>query len=496
MVRNMTKWSAYIVLFGILLVVALSAQGSDKPATATKPQKPSVKVIPVTIHPAVLPTPLMKYHLLPTFLESTPGNAVPCYLKALIIHMQRWRNICNESQGNESDLDQLVQWLDMPLDALPRDRVRKLVGPFSGLVKDQLIMAVRRERCDWDMPLRQGRIYEILLPELQEFRNMARIVALRARLQMAEGKYTEAIHSLQTGYGMARQVAEQPFLVSGAVGTAIANMMSDQLSTLCQQPGAPNLYWSITELPSPLIDRQKSIEAEYDGLYLQYPELQAVRHAQYAPEQWDVVLRKIVSETVRYQNMFQRNKSSGKDQAAEVAKIIAHALEAIPKAKADLAAVGYAQKELDAMPPAQIVVLHVLEMYDRIRDEQFKWCHLPYWQAQKGIESFERDLEAAKKQELVPTASLDLPVWKNSAGERFARTDRQLAALRCIEALRLYTATHEGKLPTTLDEIKEVPIPLNPVTGKAFGYRLDGQTAVLDADGGLAAKQYRVTVAK
>ena len=46
---------------------------------------------------------------------------------------------------------------------------------------------------------------------------MGGIVALRARLQIAEGKYEEAIASLQTGYGMARQLAEQPFLVSGLI---------------------------------------------------------------------------------------------------------------------------------------------------------------------------------------------------------------------------------------------------------------------------------------
>ena len=81
----------------------------------------------------------------------------------------------------------------------------------------------------------------------------------------------------------------------------------------------------------------------------------------------------------------------------------------------------------------------------------------------------------------------------------FARMDRALAAMRCIEALRLYAAAHDGELPATLDDIKEVPIPLNPVTGKPFGYHLEGKTAVLDAEGGLTKiprPQYRVVVAK
>ena len=100
--------------------------------------------------------------------------------------------------------------------------MRKFLEPFGGIVKSQLELAVRRKHCNWDMPLREGHVFEILLPEVQEFRNLARIVALRARLQMAEGKYADAIASLQTGYGMARQVAEQPFLVSSLIGTTIA----------------------------------------------------------------------------------------------------------------------------------------------------------------------------------------------------------------------------------------------------------------------------------
>ena len=43
---------------------------------------PAIEVISVTIHPAAEPKPALKYHLLPTFLESTPGDAVPLYVKA------------------------------------------------------------------------------------------------------------------------------------------------------------------------------------------------------------------------------------------------------------------------------------------------------------------------------------------------------------------------------------------------------------------------------
>ncbi len=61
------------------------------------------------------------------------------------------------------------------------------------------------------------------------------------------------------------------------------------------------------------------------------------------------------------------------------------------------------------------------------------------------------------------------------------RTDRRIATLRCIEAIRIYAAAHDGKLPTALDAITEVPIPVDPMTGKAFTYRVSGERATLYA---------------
>jgi hypothetical protein len=59
------------------------------------------------------------------------------------------------------------------------------------------------------------------------------------------------------------------------------------------------------------------------------------------------------------------------------------------------------------------------------------------------------------------------------------RLDRRVAALRVVEALRLHAAAHSGKLPGSLAELTEVPIPPDPATGKPFEYRLDGSTASL-----------------
>ena len=60
------------------------------------------------------------------------------------------------------------------------------------------------------------------------------------------------------------------------------------------------------------------------------------------------------------------------------------------------------------------------------------------------------------------------------------RLDRHVAALKCIEAIRLYTAAHNGKFPDQLSDITQVPVPHDPVTHKAVIYTRTGAKAVLE----------------
>ena len=59
-----------------------------------------------------------------------------------------------------------------------------------------------------------------------------------------------------------------------------------------------------------------------------------------------------------------------------------------------------------------------------------------------------------------------------------ARLEQRIGLLRHIEALRLYAAEHDDRLPMHLSELS-VPVPSDPFTGKPFDYKLDGGTAIL-----------------
>jgi len=61
------------------------------------------------------------------------------------------------------------------------------------------------------------------------------------------------------------------------------------------------------------------------------------------------------------------------------------------------------------------------------------------------------------------------------------RLDRNIAALQCIEAIRLYAAAHNGKFPNELSDITQVPVPDNLVMQKLIIYRCTGSKAFLEA---------------
>ncbi len=178
---------------------------------------------------------------------------------------------------------------------------------------------------------------------------------------------------------------------------------------------------------------------------------------------------------------------------------VSEALKALPQAKADLIAAGYPEDEVENMVPGQAVLLDIFEIYEVHRDDLVKWRGVPHWQAWEGMQDAKSRI-GTSSDSLVLTwlARWLVPVLDVSyAGE--AWHERGLAALQCVEAIKLYMATHKRELPPSLDAIRAVPIPINPMTNGPFGYRLEGDTAIIDADGGpdfLEPQEYRVRVAK
>jgi hypothetical protein len=108
---------------------------------------------------------------------------------------------------------------------------------------------------------------------------------------------------------------------------------------------------------------------------------------------------------------------------------------------------------------------------------------LPPWEAYRKTEKPQRPFPASVLFGDPGGPALPLLRYFAPATQRILRaqirTDRRLAALRCVEAIRLYAATHDGKLPSSLSAIKDKSLPVDPLTGTPFEYSVTDKTAVL-----------------
>jgi hypothetical protein len=278
---------------------------------------------------------------------------------------------------------------------------------------------------------------------------------------------------LQTGYALSRHVAEGPTLINGLVGLAITAIMNKQLETLMQQPDAPNLYWSLATLPAPFIDVQIGLEGERlfgDALFPGIRDIVAGAEERVLSSQ---DLAKAVDSVAL---------ATG-DKGQLQLLVALYAAKVYPEAKAFFLQNGFTEAKLKKLPVTQVALMYAVADYDRYMDEMLKLARLPYWQTARRFHELENKLKAAKAGDLLSPgmlAQLLLPAVQK-ATFAYARTERQLAALRCVEALRLYAAAHDGKLPAALEDITEVPIPIDAVTGNPFEYKVQGNTAHLRA---------------
>jgi hypothetical protein len=172
-------------------------------------------------------------------------------------------------------------------------------------------------------------------------------------------------------------------------------------------------------------------------------------------------------------------------EAAVKANTVAGAMRIYPEAKVDMEKRGKSHQEIEAMPVSQVVLIYELRKYHRLLDGASKWHYVPFWQVG---DRFRQAKQAVFSNESLNRAgSAGQAFWTlfpNLVGFGFlqeARLERGIAMLRCVEALRIYAAAHQARLPQSLDEVTEVPIPMDPLHGSVFQYHLVGDKAVLES---------------
>jgi len=325
-----------------------------------------------------------------------------------------------------------------------------------------------------------------MLYDVQECREMARMLMLRTRLAIAEKRYDDAITSMQKQYRIGSDVAKMPFLVCGLVGLSIDGMNNSTLIELIASQDSPNMYWALSALPQPLIDLRPTMQFEMDNVPRIFPFTNRTETAQHAPQEWNRLYTQTIREYTKAAGILSVG-GNGKELDGAEAGVAATGLALVgySQAKASLIAQGMDRDRIEKMSVGQVIAIYTERLSRKFSDENEKLWYMPYADMHKAWDALEKRIEDAKPfgrsedREIFPTVSVLIqPIPAARAAQ--VRVERDLAAVQVIEALRMFASDHDGKLPKTLNEITAVPVPNNPATGKAFKYRLDGETAVLD----------------
>ncbi|HNS22831.1 MAG TPA: hypothetical protein PKH24_20195 [Sedimentisphaerales bacterium] len=464
----MTRRLHYLVAVATILL-AVSTPPARSQDAGNRP-KDTIRTVQLQVDPCPVPARALAWRLETPYLEQRAGDGVTLYQTAVSLAAQV------QSKWPDIDEHKLDAWIESPVDQLPQQEVRRALKMFDQAVH-YLDLAGRSERCTWEYPIREEGL-RCATPDWSGYRMLSRVLALEVRLQAADGDFQGAIQTLRIMLAMAKDVGNGPLSLQNAVGYGLAGRAIQEIESFVQKPGAPNLYWALTSLPSPLIDMRLSLQAESGAIYVDLPELKRVDN--------EVLTN---DEVMRIWNMaagvFSPAPSSLEQTAMKLA-ITTSAMKLYPTARQHLLEQGKTIQEIQSLPNLYVVLAYQHERACRLRDMMLKWCNVPYWQAVPGLKADERiwqeDMGRIRSDWDMIAAAFEnnMPYFRWTF---FAGTcrERDIAMLRCVEAIRLYAAGHKGALPKSLDDIADVPIPLDPLYGRPFSFRMADGKAILES---------------
>jgi hypothetical protein len=464
-----------------ILLVALALLIGAPPALAQRTQQPQQqRVYKLNITPMSPPRPAMKYRLLPPAIDQEPGNAAQLYMLA-----------ASQANFDEKFNSQLSEWVDMPIDKLPRQEVEvRLKNNYLFRFFDT---AARRESCKWETTYKtEG--FEALLPHLSPMRNGVRALFVKARLQILDDDYNGAIRTIQTGLAAARHLTSEAPLVQQLVSAGFARLMLDDVTELIGRENAPNLYWALADLPRPFQDLRETLDYERYGLLFSFPQLRDLDKGTISPEQWRLFVKRLPQLLSWDEGKSEIRKAAQLGPAVLMVRLY-------PQAKKYFLDRGMKLEEVEAMPVQHALARFIVESFQEEVDEVLKWHSLPYWQAREQFRVSEQAIAQARLRGEGGPMSWMVPAI-GRARMSLTLTDRQIASLQCVEGIRAYAATHDGKFPDSLADMVDTPAPLDPITGQAFSYEVNGDTAIINCpappEGNLAAHgwRYEIRVAK
>jgi hypothetical protein len=414
------------------------------------------KPIDLIIHGRAIEEPVLQYRLLPGEEELKSGNAVPILLR-LPWEQTQWMN---------QVFPTLQEWDSRPLDAPEWAATSDGVLPLHFF--NEMKRAAFRREASWEYPIGEtSSLYFILLPDLQGLRGFLRYgLSARIRYHLSRGELDQAREGILVGLANARHLAQTPFYVNQLVALAIHRAMLDRVAELISQSDCPNLYWALAALPDSLIELERTASLEASAFAMILPAVRDLDRPRDAAE-WSRMGEQLLEliedefrdkQAVSAPQLLGRWAKAARAELPALLGILPGQVAAMSDEEASIRWYVHQRLALDQRGAAA-VVLHPREAWPLLHQLRKDATALHEKTGTKTSGFFDPDV-------------LYVSAWS---------LKRKIQSLRAIEAVRHYLATHDGKLPARLDDIRGIPVPYDPMTDQPFRWKTEGKTAVLQA---------------
>lgn len=178
--------------------------------------------------------------LLPRPEEMTDADAFPLYEKAV------------KAVPKELDWNKIKGWREIPVSQLPQEEVGSVLRQFEPILP-LLEQAGKCKRCNWPLDFEGGPSFN-----LSACRNLALLVALKGRSDLARGDCDSCVRALGTGLAFAKHLSTAPTVIHLLVGVGVSASVCGEIELYLQEPGTPSLEAALRAIPKPLFDPEHS----------------------------------------------------------------------------------------------------------------------------------------------------------------------------------------------------------------------------------------------
>ena len=423
-------------------------------------------IIQVNVSPKTEPVPALKYSFLANPVPAKKGNAALEYMQAAY-----WR--------------QKVPELKFDYETADSELAEIVIAEY----KNAFICvdyANDMSYCDWQLHFEEG--WSVLITGLIDYKYINKALALKAKVETANGDYSSAIETIRSSLIFSENVAGGPTVIQGLVGYSMAVVMYNAIFEMVEKTDSPSLYWALCEHYNSLSDMTRSVMS--DNVLNDVTIKQWLQKDMFT----DIFTDQDIYDAIC--NMLKNGfDGEGLDRIVTYQKFLQEVNGLYPQAKEYLSDNNFDMSTFDGFAKSQIVMIYKWQQYIEMRDNMAKWFSLPYYLAHSNVERIGQQIEdyGAMEKGSISFFGMFQPNFAKYY-MYIARQKNILEVQICIEAIRLHLG-QTGQLPESLSDITVVPTLPNTFTGKPLRYELKDKThAAVYTDDPLKPQTYELTI--